>query len=71
MHSEPITRNELQGGWVTTYTQGGVHKYTPYQSVSDIPTNVYSTHAIKLQVMKANENREGWYGWHGVGGSIF
>lgn len=58
MHSDPIEAPEYITGGTTNFTQGGINKY-------EIPANP-SQNDIYL-----NGKRQGYYGWKGIGGSIF
>ena len=58
MHSDPIEAPEYYSGGTTNFTQGGINKYK-------IPTNP-SQNDIYLNGM-----HQGYYGWKGIGGSIF
>ncbi len=55
MHADPIERDM---GFHTTFTQGGVASFStgPYRNEN---------------VRKLNEGRHGFYGWMGLGGSVF
>jgi len=57
MHGDPVTRD--MGVGATTFTQGGVSQFTK--------TSQSST---KLE-QAFNSGREGFFGWMGLGGSIF
>jgi hypothetical protein len=58
MHEHPLKAN-MGGMLITRFTQGGVDCFTP--------TDAQSTQAER----DFNEGREGFYGWMGLGGSIF
>lgn len=58
MHEHPV-KAAMGGTLITRFTQGGVDSFTP-------PT-AQSTQAER----DFNEGREGFYGWMGLGGSIF
>lgn len=56
MHAEPVTRSM---GFTTTFTQGGVAQFTgSMNNTSPLHRGLY-------------EGRDGYYGWMGMGGSIF
>ncbi|MDP5070471.1 MAG: beta-lactamase family protein, partial [Congregibacter sp.] len=58
MHQDP--KPEKMGGVLPTrFTQGGVDQFLP------------STHSSGLLEKAFNDGREGFYGWMGLGGSIF
>jgi len=56
LHADPV---EADMGFSTTFTQGGVALFTPQTKKSS-----------KLE-KGLNAGREGFYGWMGLGGSIF
>ncbi len=58
MHEHPL-KAAMGGMLITRFTQGGVDCFTP--------TNTQSTQAER----DFNDGREGFYGWMGLGGSIF
>ena len=58
LHRDPVPAN-MGGVLPTRFTQGGVDRFLP--STSDSP----------LLEKALNDGREGFYGWMGLGGSIF
>ena len=56
MHAEPVTRNMAM---TTTFTQGGVAKFDPCGANASLLDRAFCN------------GREGYYGWMGMGGSIF
>jgi len=56
MHAEPVYRSM---GMEVTFTQGGVAQFGP------------ACHASTPIARSLNKGREGFYGWMGLGGSIF
>jgi CubicO group peptidase (beta-lactamase class C family) len=58
LHDKPVKAN-MGGLFSTRFTQGGVDQFTPCTADS-----------TKIE-REFNEGREGFYGWMGLGGSIF
>lgn len=56
MHEAPVTRNM---GMTTSFTQGGVAKFDPCGANASLLDKAFY------------DGREGYYGWMGMGGSIF
>lgn len=46
----------------TTFTNGGV---------ADFSNHYYPAEEAAMYAAGVNENREGYYGWYGYGGSVF
>jgi CubicO group peptidase (beta-lactamase class C family) len=53
------THADMSGLFTTRFTQGGVNEFTPVTAGSPVMERQF------------NEGREGYYGWMGLGGSIF
>ena len=64
IHSD-ATREKLgRGGFITNFTKGGFAKF---QDDQDPSLTEYERHCTD----QLNKGREGYYGWMGLGGSIF
>lgn len=73
-HSEPILKSWIDGNLVPNFTKSGLCAFNPIPETEKLPVNVYSVgkdaEATHRWTRKANENREGYFGWMGLGGSI-
>ena len=71
-HSNPVTETEIPLGLRTSFTRGGVNRWGKQyaESVERNPgANIEGISEIVEE--RAHRNRDGWYGWMGLGGSIF
>jgi len=68
-HSEPKEEQEVSG-MTTFYTKGDVNLFTHTNKFKN-PLACTSTTQCKPIDDQINNKRDGWYGWMGVGGSIF
>lgn len=73
IHSDPTLKIMARLGDYSCYTKGGIHYFMPVKDVwKDFDMNhpyivpKYSLLSTKLMF----QNREGWYGWFGFGGSV-
>ena len=62
LHAEPKVERDFGTGARTTFTKGGLCKF----GFEDFPKEGASQLELNL-----NSQREGFYGWMGIGGSIF
>ena len=74
MHSDPQEVIEFPFGFHTFFSKGGVNRFTHTEkhssheeSLFNIKKNDITNNINKL----SNNKRDGWYGWMGLGGSIF
>jgi CubicO group peptidase (beta-lactamase class C family) len=69
MLSEPTLKVEVDGMLITNYTQGGLCKFEAFPEPK--PKIKYSHELMEYVADEQNKNRLGYYGWYGMGGSIF
>ena len=75
MHSDPITQVEAITffGCRTNYTKGGLVKFGFDHLDKEVkfPSDKYHVNTITDQFEEhMHSNRDGWYGWFGMGGSV-
>lgn len=69
LNSEPIMMTELTGN-PTNFTKGGMQLHVDLPN-SNCPKNAYTHPLMEHAGTMCMENRIGYYGWFGMGGSIF
>ena len=71
LHSDPKEEIDSIFGTVTWYTKGGINKF---QYLDGHRTKIDNPYLVETFSDRSDrmmyENRDGWYGWLGVGGSI-
>ena len=72
MHAEPILKAELDGGMITNYTKGGCNLHIDLKGTNtELPQHSFTMPLIRDLAYDYMGNRVGYYGWYGMGGSIF
>lgn len=70
LHSSPTCEVEPTFGARTTYTKGGLHKYSQDKKTAFNP-EYYLPGISDYVESQLNRDRVGFFGWHGYGGSVF
>lgn len=71
-HSEPDLKSELDAGMITNFCKGGFNQCVNTRDPSfKKPETPLSMDYVRDLVHDHFDNRVGYYGWMGVGGSIF
>ena len=70
MHSGLVVEQEMDGS-CTNFTQGGVHAYGLHPLQSHPQNSKMSKKTKALIETHMNEHRSGFFGWMGLGGSVF
>ena len=72
MMSEPLERRGAGFGNVTRFTKGGMNVAKHSSKADNVPSNIYHMPKYSDTMSKCfNDNRDGYCGWAGLGGSIF
>ena len=67
MHSDFKDAAEAPIGHCTSYSRGGINRFKKH----DVPKGEYYDPLVTDKLNHSlNNNREGWYGWVGFGGSV-
>ena len=69
LHADPITRGIFSGHTRCNFTQGGINQFTMHNNNFKEDDLANSQFGISSE-RKMNQNRDGFWGWQGYGGSI-
>lgn len=72
-HSDPLEVVEAPAGLTTFFTKGGVNRYTHTDkfTIKDSPYVIHEKNFSMEMNKQCNNLRDGWFGWMGMGGSVF